>query len=130
MIGWPSHVVRVAGIAPIAGPLLGAVILQAVALADVDLVVAALSVVMTLAVLVAVPESLPTERRHGGGLRTFALTGRQVLARRRYVGYLLVTGSAMGALFAYVDTSAFALQSMNGMSRPTTRSTSPPTRWA
>jgi DHA1 family bicyclomycin/chloramphenicol resistance-like MFS transporter len=39
-----------------------------------------------------------------------------VLTRRRYVGYLLVTGSAMGALFAYVATSAFVLQSMNGMS--------------
>ena len=67
-------------------------------------------------VLVAVPESLPAERRHGGGMRTFARAGRQVLAQRRYVGYLLVSGSAMGALFAYVATSAFVLQSMNGMS--------------
>jgi MFS transporter, DHA1 family, multidrug resistance protein len=30
--------------------------------------------------------------------------------------YLLVSGSAMAALFAYVATSAFVLQSMNGMS--------------
>jgi DHA1 family bicyclomycin/chloramphenicol resistance-like MFS transporter len=71
---------------------------------------------MTAAVLVAVPESLPPERRHGGGLRAFAVAGRQVLANRRYVGYLLVSGSAMGAVFAYVATSAFVLQSMNGMS--------------
>jgi DHA1 family bicyclomycin/chloramphenicol resistance-like MFS transporter len=39
-----------------------------------------------------------------------------VLRNRRYVGYLVVSGSAMGALFAYVATSAFVLQSMNGMS--------------
>ncbi|WP_444948110.1 multidrug effflux MFS transporter [Micromonospora ureilytica] len=106
----------VGGVAPIAGPLLGAVILQMSHWRVSFWVVAALGVVMTLAVLLAVPESLPVERRHGGGLRAFAVAGRQVLARRRYVGYLLVSGSAMGALFAYVATSAFVLQSMNGMS--------------
>ena len=106
----------VGGVAPIAGPLLGAVILQ---LSDWRMsfwTVAGLGLAMVVAVLVAVPESLPAERRHGGGMRAFARAGRQVLAQRRYVGYLLVSGSAMGALFAYVATSAFVLQSMNGMS--------------
>jgi MFS transporter, DHA1 family, multidrug resistance protein len=63
-----------------------------------------------------VPESLPPERRHGGGLRSFLVAGRQVLGNRSYVGYLVVAGSAMGALFAYVAASAFVLQSMNGVS--------------
>jgi DHA1 family bicyclomycin/chloramphenicol resistance-like MFS transporter len=79
-------------------------------------VVAALGLAMVVSVLVAVPESLPPERRHGGGLRSFAAAGRQVLGQRRYVGYLLVSSSAMAALFAYVATSAFVLQSMNGLS--------------
>ena len=39
-----------------------------------------------------------------------------MLRNRRYVGYVIVSGSAMGAVFAYVATSAFVLQSMNGMS--------------
>ena len=39
-----------------------------------------------------------------------------MLRNRSYVGYLVVAGSAMGALFAYVATSAFVLQSMNGLS--------------
>ena len=39
-----------------------------------------------------------------------------MLRNRHYVGYLVVAGSAMGALFAYVATSAFVLQSMNGLS--------------
>ncbi|MCY1137149.1 multidrug effflux MFS transporter [Actinoplanes sp. Pm04-4] len=106
----------VGGVAPIAGPLLGAVILQVSDWRMSFWAVAALGVAMLVAVLVAVPESLPVERRHGGGLRAFAVAGRQVLSRRRYVGYLLVSGSAMGALFAYVATSAFVLQSMNGLS--------------
>jgi hypothetical protein len=71
--------------------------------------VAGLGVVMAVAVLVAVPETLPPDQRHGGGLRTFAHAGREVLRNRRYVGYLVVAGSAMGALFAYVATSAFVL---------------------
>ncbi|MFT3797735.1 hypothetical protein [Microbacterium sp.] len=66
--------------------------------------------------LLVVPETLPREKRHGGGMRTFAAAGTQVLRNRRYVGYVLVTGSTMGAIFAYVATSAFVLQSMNGLS--------------
>lgn len=109
-------IAAVGGIAPIVGPLVGAVILQ---LSDWRVsfwAVAALGVVMTVCVLAAVPETLPPHRRHGGGLRAFAVAGRQVLRNRRYVGYLVVSGSAMGALFAYVATSAFVLQSMNGLS--------------
>ena len=109
-------IAAVGGIAPIVGPLIGAVILQ---LSDWRVsfwTVAALGAVMIVAVLVAVPETLPRERRHGGGLRTFTVAGRQVLRNRSYVGYLVVSGSAMGALFAYVATSAFVLQSMNGLS--------------
>jgi DHA1 family bicyclomycin/chloramphenicol resistance-like MFS transporter len=106
----------VGGIAPIVGPLLGAVILQLSHWRVSFWVVAALGLAMSLAVLVAVPESLPPVRRHGGGLRSFLVAGRQVLGRRSYVGYLLVAGSAMAALFAYVATSAFVLQSMNGLS--------------
>ena len=106
----------VGGIAPIVGPLIGAVILQ---LSDWRVsfwAVAGLGVVMVIAVLVAVPETLPAQRRHAGGLRTFAAAGREVLRNRSFVGYLVVAGSAMGALFAYVATSAFVLQSMNGLS--------------
>jgi len=106
----------VGGIAPIVGPLLGAVILQRSHWRVSFWVVAALGLAMTLAVLIAVPESLPPERRHGGGLRSFLTAGRVVLGNREYVGYLLVAGAAMGALFAYVATSAFVLQSMNGLS--------------
>jgi MFS transporter, DHA1 family, multidrug resistance protein len=106
----------VGGIAPIVGPLLGAVILQLSHWRVSFWAVAALGVAMTLAVLVAVPESLPPERRHGGGLRSFLTAGRVVLGNREYVGYILVAGAAMAALFAYVATSAFVLQSMNGLS--------------
>ncbi|TCO42543.1 DHA1 family bicyclomycin/chloramphenicol resistance-like MFS transporter [Kribbella antiqua] len=109
-------IAAVGGIAPIVGPLLGAAILQLSHWRVSFWAVAALGVAMTLAVLIAVPESLPPERRHGGGLRNFVTAGRVVLGNREYVGYVVVAGAAMGALFAYVATSAFVLQSMNGLS--------------
>ncbi|QDP99000.1 multidrug effflux MFS transporter [Microlunatus elymi] len=111
-----NAIAAVGGIAPIVGPLLGAVILQLSHWRVSFWVVAVLGLAMTISIAIAVPESLPIQRRHGGGLRTFVRAGRQVLGHRSYVGYLVVAGSAMAALFAYVATSAFVLQSMNGLS--------------
>ncbi|WP_433017503.1 multidrug effflux MFS transporter [Kribbella sp. CA-294648] len=106
----------VGGIAPIVGPLVGGLILQLSHWRVSFWLVAALGVAMVVAVLLAVPESLPPERRHAGGLRSFLVAGRIVLGNREYVGYLVVAGAAMSALFAYVATSAFVLQTMNGLS--------------
>lgn len=111
-----NTVAGVAGIAPIAGPLIGAAILQ---LSDWRVsfwVVAALAALMFVAVAVGVPETLPADKRHGGGLSHLAGTTSAVLRHRSFIGYLLVFGSSMGMIFAYVATSAFVLQSMNGMS--------------
>ncbi|MEV4267796.1 multidrug effflux MFS transporter [Kribbella sp. NPDC049584] len=106
----------VGGLAPIVGPLLGGLILQLLHWRVSFWLVAVLGLAMTLAVLVVVPESLPRERRHAGGIQNFLAAGRIVLSNREYVGYLVVAGAAMGALFAYVATSAFVLQTMNGLS--------------
>ena len=61
-----------AGIAPVAGPLLGAAILQFSHWRVSFGVVAALAIVMLAAVAAGVPETLPPGRRHGGGLGQLA----------------------------------------------------------
>lgn len=106
----------IGGIAPIAGPLLGAMILQLSHWRVSFWVVAALAAAMFVAVAAGVPESLPPARRQSGGLTQLAHPVRQVLTRRRFVGYLIVVAFSMGVTFAYVATSAFILQSMNGLS--------------
>lgn len=109
-------VAGVSGIAPVAGPLMGAVILQLSHWRVSFWVVAALAAAMLLAVAARVPESLPAWRRHGGGLgRLLGATG-QVLRTRVFAGHLVVFAFSMGTTFAYVATSAFVLQSMNGLS--------------
>jgi MFS transporter, DHA1 family, multidrug resistance protein len=109
-------VAGVGGIAPIVGPLLGAVILQLSHWRVSFWVVAALGVLMILAVATGIPESLPAERRHQGGLAQLGTAARQVIGHRGFIAYLIVMAFSMGVTFAYVATSAFILQSMNGLS--------------
>jgi len=106
----------VAGIGPIVGPLLGGLILQLSHWRVSFWLLAAWSVAMLIAVAVSVSESLPEERRHGGGLRQLRGTAGEVLRSRGFSGYLVVMALSMGVTFAYVATSAFVLQSMSGLS--------------
>lgn len=106
----------VAGVAPIVGPLLGALLLQLSGWRVSFWLLAVWAVVMVASVALTVPESLPAERRHGGGLSELRRSAGQVLARPGFVGYLVVMAFSMGVTFAYVATSAFVLQSMNGLS--------------
>ena len=107
----------VGGIAPIVGPLLGAVILQLSHWRVSFWAVAALGAGDDLAVADrrARDRCPPNAGTAAACAASWSPVG-QVLGNRSYVGYLVVAGSAMGALFAYVATSAFVLQSMNGLS--------------
>lgn len=109
-------VAGITGVAPIVGPLMGAAILQLTDWRVSFWVVAGLGAAMVLTVALGVPESLPVTRRHGGGLRELGGAARHVLGQRRFVGYLVVMAFSMGVTFAYVASSAFVLQSMNGLS--------------
>lgn len=105
----------VAGIAPIVGPLAGAAIVQFSHWRVSFWVVAALGAAMVAAVAAGIPETLPGERRHRGGLAQLGRPAGQVLRNRRFVGHLLVVAFSMGVTFAYVATSAFVLEGMNGL---------------
>ncbi|MBN9105692.1 MAG: multidrug effflux MFS transporter [Propionibacteriaceae bacterium] len=109
-------VAGVGGIAPIVGPLLGGLIVQFSHWRTSFWLLAGLSAAMLIAAAVTVPETLPAERRHGGELRELGHAARQVVGNRRFVAYLVVMAFSMGVTFAYVATSAFILQSMNGLS--------------
>ncbi|KRF34133.1 multidrug effflux MFS transporter [Nocardioides sp. Soil805] len=106
----------VAGVAPIVGPLVGALVLQLSHWRVSFWLLAGWAVAMLVAVAVSVPESLPDERRHGGGLGQLRRSAGAVLVRPGFAGHLVVMACSMGVTFAYVATSAFVLQSMNGLS--------------
>ncbi|MCX4767792.1 multidrug effflux MFS transporter [Streptomyces sp. NBC_01275] len=110
---------QVMGVAPIAAPVLGGAILSVATWRAVFAVLAVLGVLLLLAVLRAVPESLPPERRHGGGVAsTFRAMG-SLLARRTFMGYVLVIALVSAALFTYISGSSFVFENLHGVSSTT-----------
>ena len=64
----------------------------------------------------AIPETLPENARHRGGLRA---TGRAFLGLARdraFAGYALTVAFAYASLFGYIAGSSFALQDLYGLS--------------
>jgi DHA1 family bicyclomycin/chloramphenicol resistance-like MFS transporter len=104
------------GLAPILAPLLGAQVLRGTSWRGVFLVLAAIGVLIWLAVLLVLPETLPPERRHGGGVAHTLRTFGSLLRERAFVGYALSAGFVMGAMFAYIAGSSFVLQQTYGLS--------------
>jgi DHA1 family bicyclomycin/chloramphenicol resistance-like MFS transporter len=115
MVRAMNVVAAVAGVAPIVGPLLGALVLSVTHWRVSFWVVAALAALMVITVALVMPESLQAERRHGGGLGRLLGAAGEVLSSRAFSGHLVVFAVSMGITFAYVATSAYVLQSMNGL---------------
>jgi MFS transporter, DHA1 family, multidrug resistance protein len=112
-----SLFMTLSSVAPIVAPVLGGLILvwtgswqpMFYLLAVVSLLLAAVS-------WKVIPETLPADRRHPGGLRQ---TGRAFagLARDRvFAGYALTVAFAYASLFAYISASSFVLQDLYGLS--------------
>jgi DHA1 family bicyclomycin/chloramphenicol resistance-like MFS transporter len=70
---------------------------------------------MMTTAIVFVPESLPRERRHGGGLGQFASGLSQVLRIRLYVGYVLTAALSGFTMMAYIANSSYVLQEQKGL---------------
>ncbi|MFC8517206.1 multidrug effflux MFS transporter [Streptomyces sp. NPDC057257] len=110
---------QVMGVAPIAAPVLGGAILSVSTWRAVFAVLTVLGVLLLPAVVRAVPESLPPERRHGGGVAgTFRAMGG-LLARRAFMGYVLALALAAAALFTYISGSSFVFENLHGVSSTT-----------
>ena len=106
----------IGGVAPIVAPLIGGALLGPIGWRGIFWVLAAVAVVMTLGVLMFVPESLPPEKRHGGGLSALARNFGYVVRNRRFVGYAATFALGFGAMFAYISASAFVTQDLLGLS--------------
>jgi DHA1 family bicyclomycin/chloramphenicol resistance-like MFS transporter len=111
-----SLFMTLSSVAPIAAPVLGGALLAATgSWRPMFWLLAAINVVLAAATWRAVPETLPAEHRHAGGLRR---TGRAftTLARDRvFAGYALTVGFAYASLFGYISGSSFALQELYGL---------------
>jgi DHA1 family bicyclomycin/chloramphenicol resistance-like MFS transporter len=111
-----SVLTLVSGIAPIAAPIIGGLILQVASWRGVFLFLAALVSLMLLASLTGLPETLAPERRQAGELRTTLKVFRRLLADHLFIAYALSCGLSFAAMFAYISGSPFVIQNIYGLS--------------
>ncbi|MFG3259421.1 multidrug effflux MFS transporter [Streptomyces sp. NPDC048172] len=102
--------------APVVAPVTGGLVLGLGSWRLVFVVLAVTGLALMAAVWAWVPESLPVGRRRSGGLRAALGAMGGLLRRRALVGYLLVLGCGLGALFAYISGSPFVFQDGYGLS--------------
>jgi MFS transporter, DHA1 family, multidrug resistance protein len=106
----------VSGVAPIVAPVLGGQLLRLTSWRGVFVVLALLGAVVLVGVLLAVPETLPPDRRRTGGWRTTRHAFGVLLADGRVLACVAAAGFGFAAMFAYISGSTFVLQGLYGLS--------------
>ncbi|MEV6810583.1 multidrug effflux MFS transporter [Micromonospora sp. NPDC051296] len=114
-----SRLALVFGIAPMAAPAFGSLVLRVGDWRTVFVALAVIGALLATAAAWRLPETLPAARRNTGGLAATAAAGRALLADRVYLGYALTQGLAFAGLFAYLSGSSFVLQDVFGLSAGT-----------
>lgn len=114
-----SRLTIVFGLAPVAAPLLGSLVLRVTTWRGMFAALAVIGVLILLAAVWLLPETLPEQRRSGGGLVHTARSARILLADRHFVGFTLAQGLAFGAMFAYIAGAPFVIQDVYGASAQT-----------
>lgn len=110
-----SRLLLVMGLAPILAPTMGSAILTVTTWPGIFAVLALVAAVLIGVAMVALPETLPPQRRARGGVRPTLLTYRMLLRDRSFVGLIMVMGLTMAMLFAYISGSSFVLQQQYGL---------------
>ncbi|GGU95384.1 Bcr/CflA family drug resistance efflux transporter [Kitasatospora herbaricolor] len=109
----------ISGLAPMFAPMLGAQLLRVTTWRGTFAALGVLGLLLTVFALVSLRETLPPEGRHGGGLAATLRTIGRLLRDVRFLGLVLTSSFAFGALFAYISGSSFVLQQVYGVSPQT-----------
>ncbi|MGW1198930.1 multidrug effflux MFS transporter [Streptomyces sp. NPDC002536] len=105
-----STLMLISGVAPVVAPLIGGQVLRLTDWRGVFVVLTVVGALLCLVVWRGIPETLPPERRHDGGVVQALQTMRGLLADRVFTGYVLAGGFSFAALFAYISASPFVIQ--------------------
>ncbi|MEU5139493.1 multidrug effflux MFS transporter [Streptomyces sp. NPDC021139] len=114
-----STLMLISGVAPVVAPLIGGQILRVTDWRGVFVVLVVVGAVLGVVVWAKLPETLPVEERHVGGVGDTLRAMRGLLADRAFTGYMLAGGFAFASLFAYVAASPFVMQEIYGASAQT-----------
>lgn len=110
-----SLLMLIMGLAPITAPLIGGQLLAFVGWRAIFWVLCGFGLLCLLTVALALPESLPAERRSGAGVGAALRTYGRLLSDRQLLGYALAGGCASAAMFAYIAGSPFVIIELYGI---------------
>lgn len=110
-----SRLMLVLGVAPVIAPSVGGALLVALDWRGIFVVLALVGVSIALVAVLALPETLPRERRRPGGLLPVVRTYRGLLRDRTFVALTFASSIVMAALFAYVSGAPFVYQDQFGL---------------
>ena len=111
-----SLLMLVNGLAPILAPIIGGQVLRFTSWRGVFVVLALIGAGLLVASATGLGETLPPERRQGGGAGATLARFRLLLADRAFLGPAASAGLAIAAMFAYIAGSPFVLQEIHGLS--------------
>jgi DHA1 family bicyclomycin/chloramphenicol resistance-like MFS transporter len=111
-----SLLTMVTSVAPVLAPSIGGLVLHVSDWRGVFVVLAAIGLFLLVACWISMPESLPPERRHRGGLAQTGAALRDLGHDPRFVVLTLVGGLSFGAMGAYLAGSSFVLEDLHGLS--------------
>lgn len=114
-----SMLMLVNGAAPILSPIIGGQLLQFTSWRGVFIVLTVIGVLMLLAVLFWLPETLGVDKRSKGGVMNTLSTFGALLRDRTFIGLALCQGFVSAGMFAYISGSPFVLQDIFGVSPQT-----------
>ncbi|MFS0911585.1 multidrug effflux MFS transporter [Microbacterium sp. 179-I 3D2 NHS] len=106
----------VSGTAPIIAPVVGGQLARVMDWRGIFWVLGVIGVGLFLVVVLALPETLTPENRHGGGLRVLGGHAAAVVQDRLFVAVLCAAAGGGIAFFTYLSMSSFVLQEEFGLS--------------
>ncbi|WP_018657916.1 multidrug effflux MFS transporter [Actinomadura flavalba] len=104
------------GLAPILAPVVGGQLLRFAPWPGVFAVLAGLGLLLLVASLFGLPETLPPGERATGGVTATLRTFAGLCADRAFAGYTLALALSFAAMFTYISGSPFVLQEIYGLS--------------
>ena len=111
-----SLIQAIVGFAPMLAPVIGAFIITHATWRVVFWALAAFTLLMAALAWFVVPESLPKERRHPGGISRFFQGLVQVVRIRPFVGFMLTNAFSSFCMFGYISNATYVLQGPLGLS--------------
>lgn len=110
-----SILMLITGIAPVAAPIFGSLMVGSVGWRGIMLTIVLFSLIMLLLTVSFLPESLPREKRETHVLGAYKNV-IPLMKNRVFLGYTGVLVATFGVLFGFISASSFVMQEVYGLS--------------